>query len=72
MDRPLRAVPAEDYDEVVRLAAFRALHPDVHVRDLGQIWQAVIPQPGGEITVKRVLLKDLLDALDGFGPALGW
>jgi len=32
MDRPLRAVPAEYYDEVVRLAAFRRAHPEVVVR----------------------------------------
>ena len=71
MDGRLRAVPADDYDQVVRLAAFRSLHPEVHVRDLGRggIWQAVIPQPDGEIIVTRVLLEDLLDELDGLlGP----
>ena len=74
MDMPPRVVPAGEYDQVVRLAAFRVRHPEAHVRDLGRggIWQAVIPQPDGEIVVTRVLLEDLLDALDVLGPSLGW
>ncbi len=74
MDRHLRAVPADDYDQVVRLAAFRALHPEVLVRDLGRggIWQATIPMPSAELTLTRLHLKDLLDELDRLpGDVLG-
>lgn len=65
MAEPLRVVPAEDYDQVVRLARFREAHPDVWIRDLGRggIWQAVIPEENGETIVTRILLKDLLDKL---------
>lgn len=65
MDRPLRVCPAGEYDQVVRLAAFRVRHPDVPVRDLGRggIWQAVIPQESGSVTITRLMLKDLLDKL---------
>ena len=66
MDRPLRIAPADEYDQVVRLGRFRAAHPEVFIRDMGRggIWQATIPLPDGEITVTRVLLKDLLDTLE--------
>jgi hypothetical protein len=65
VDVPLRVVPADDYDQVVRLAAFRRAHPDVLVRDLGRggIWQGTIPRADGEDTYTRVDLKDLLDKL---------
>ena len=65
MDGHLRAVPAEDYDQVVRLAAFRERHPEVLVRDLGRggIWQATIKMPSAELTLTRLHLKDLLDEL---------
>jgi hypothetical protein len=69
---PLRIVPGDEYDQVVRLARFRVAHPGVQVRDLGRggIWQAVVPQPDGELKVTRVLLKDLLDRLEEL--AAGW
>ena len=64
MDRPLRAVPAEDYDEVVRLAAFRRAHPEVVVDGGGrERWRARMPHPGGEVVVSRYELRDLLDEL---------
>ena len=74
MDEPLRVVPADEYDQVVRLAAFRRLHPDVYIRDLGPggIWRATIRLPDVEqITVSRVWLKDLLDKLDELVESLG-
>jgi len=64
MTRP-GVVPADEYDQVVRLAAFRVLHPDVIVGDLGfgGVWQARIPEPDGETVVTRHRLGDLLDKL---------
>ena len=65
MGRHLRAVPAEDYDQVVRLAAFRVRHPAVIIGGGGfDTWQARIPADDGEQVVTRYALKDLLDRLD--------
>ena len=73
MDEPLRVVPADEYDQVVRLAAFRRLHPDVSIGELGRggRWQAVVRHPAVEITVTRLWLKDLLDELDELVESLG-
>lgn len=51
----------------MRLARFRAGHPEVTVGDLGfgGTWQARIPQqPNGEQVVTRHRLWELLDVLD--------
>jgi hypothetical protein len=65
MDRHLRAVPADEYDQVVRLARFRDRHPGVIIGGGGfDTWQARIPAENGEQVVTRYVLKDLLDKLD--------
>ena len=70
MGRHLRAVPADEYDQVVRLAAFRVRHPAVIIGGGGfDTWQARIPLEDGEQVVTRYALRDLLDELDGLlGP----
>ena len=66
MPEPLRIVPGDEHDQVVRLARYRQAHPGVWIRDLGRggIWQAVVPQPDGELVITRIRLEDLLDTLD--------
>ena len=64
MDGRLRAVPADDYEQAVRLAEFRALHPGVVVGELGfDHWQARIPEASGETVVTRRTLGELLGRL---------
>lgn len=77
MDKPLRAVPADEFDQVVRLARFREAHPDVIVGDGGfGTWQAQVPRQNGETVITSYVLKDLLDKLDALfaalGPSSGW
>lgn len=57
----LRAEPGQ----VMRLAAFKAAHPDVLIGP-GEFstWQAVIPEPAGETYTARATLSELLDRLD--------
>ena len=52
-------------DQVPRLLAFRAAHPDVIV-GAGEFgtWKARIPKPDGETVVNRYRLHELLDKLD--------
>ena len=54
-----------DEDQLPRLAAFRAVHPEVVIGDLGfgKVWQARIPEPDGETVVTRYRLGDLLSKL---------
>ncbi len=62
----LRLVPDEP-DQVVRLAAFRAAHPDVIILPgAGPFgtWEARIPEPAGETVTVRYTLRELLDKLD--------
>jgi hypothetical protein len=60
----LRLVPDEP-DQVLRLAAFRAAHPDVIIGDGGfGTWQARIPRPDGETVTTRYTLRELLDSLN--------
>jgi hypothetical protein len=48
---PLRLVP-DEFDQVLRLQAFRAAHPEVIVGDGGfGTFQARIPEPNGEIVI---------------------
>ena len=59
----LHLVP-DDADQVLRLQRFRQARPDVDVGCGDGYWQAVIAGPGGEVTVTRHRLGDLLDRLD--------
>jgi len=66
--RPRRAalrLAQDEPDQVPRLLAFRAAHPDVIV-GAGEFgtWQARIPEPNGETVVNRYRLVELLDKLD--------
>lgn len=55
----------DELDQVVRLARFKAAHPDVVVGDGGfGTMQARIPEPGGETVIIRYTLRELLDKLD--------
>ena len=66
------SVPARDWlrllrdeeDQVMRLARFRAAHPEV-VIEAGEFgtWQGRIPEPDGETVVTRHVLRELLDKL---------
>jgi hypothetical protein len=60
----LRLVSGE-FDQVLRLQAFRATYPDVVIGDggFGTI-QARIPEPNGEVVITRYRLAELLDRLD--------
>ncbi len=60
----LRLVP-DEFDQVLRLQAFRAVHPEVVIGDggFGTI-QARIPEPNGEMVITRYRLAELLDKLD--------
>jgi hypothetical protein len=59
-----RLVP-DEYDQVLRLQAFRTAHPEVVIGDggFGTI-QARIPEPDGETVITRYRLAELLDKLD--------
>jgi hypothetical protein len=59
----------DDLDQVIRLARFRAAHPDVIVGDggFGTI-QARILEPNGETVITRYILKELLDKLEELLP----
>jgi hypothetical protein len=62
--RALRLV-REEPDQVLRLQAFRAAHPDVIIGDGGfGVWQGRIPEPDGERVISRYILRELLDKLD--------
>ncbi len=59
----LYVVPDEP-DQVLRLARFRAAHPDVIIGDGGfGTWQARIPEASGETVITRYTLRELLDKL---------
>ena len=60
----LRLVP-DEFDQVLRLQAFRTAHPEVVIGDggFGTI-QARIPEPNGEMVITRYRLVELLDKLD--------
>ncbi len=55
----------EEADQVPRLAAFRAAHPEVSISE-GEFgtWRALIREGAGETTAVRHTLRDLLDRLD--------
>jgi hypothetical protein len=56
---------AAEPGQLLRLAAFRAAHPDVRI-GLGEFgtWEAVIPEPAGERFTAQYTLRKLLDRLD--------
>jgi hypothetical protein len=52
-------------DQLLRLARFRAAHPEVIIGDGGfGVWQARIPEPDGERIISRYTLRELLVKLD--------
>ena len=52
-------------DQLLRLARFRAAHPEVIIGDGGfGTVQALLPEPDGEILITRYTLRELLDRLD--------
>jgi len=54
-----------ELDQVPRLQAFRAAHPEVIIGDWGfGVWQARIPKPNGEHVIGRYTLRELLDKLN--------
>jgi hypothetical protein len=65
MSRPALWLAREEPDQVLRLQAFRAGHPEVIIGDGGfGVWQARIPKPHGEHVISRYMLRELLDKLD--------
>jgi hypothetical protein len=54
----------DEYDQVLRLDRFRQDHPAIVVGAGNGWWQAVIPEPDGEIVTTRYTLRALLDKLD--------
>jgi excisionase family DNA binding protein len=54
----------DDTDQLGRLAAYRAAHPEVVIgsAEFGT-WEARIPEPNGETVVVRYTLRELLDRL---------
>jgi hypothetical protein len=62
---PALRLAREEPDQVLRLQAFRAAHPEVIIGDGGfGVWQARIPEPDGERIISRYTLRELLDKLD--------
>jgi hypothetical protein len=52
-------------DQLLRLARFRAAHPEVIIGDGGfSTFQARIPEPDRETVITRYTLRELLDRLD--------
>ena len=65
MSRAALRLVREEPDQVLRLQAFRAAHPEVIIGDFGfGVWQARIPEPNGERVISRYTLRELLDKLD--------
>jgi hypothetical protein len=58
-------------DQILRLARFRAAHPEVIIGDGGfGTLQARLPQADGETVTTRYTLRELLDRLDELTAAL--
>jgi hypothetical protein len=65
MSRAALRLVREEPDQVLRLQAFRAAHPEVIIGDFGfGVWQARITEPDGEHVISRYTLRELLDRLD--------
>ena len=59
----------EELDQLLRLQAFRAAHPEVIIGDGGfGTLQARLPEPDGERVISRYTLRELLDKLDELTP----
>ena len=60
---------SDEVVQLIRLARFRAAHPEVIVGDggFGTI-QARIPESNGEAVITRYILKELLDKLEELLP----
>ncbi len=75
ISRAVLRLVREEPDQVLRLQAFRAAHPEVIIDDGGfGVWQARIPEPDGERIISRYTLRELLDKLaelTGGAPAGG-
>ena len=70
----LHVLPGGEPDQVLRLAAFRAAHPEVVIKMLEDHrgpWQARIPEPDGELVITRYILARLLDKLEELFPPDG-
>jgi hypothetical protein len=66
LTRAALGLAPDEPDQVPRLRAFRAAHPDVIIGDGGfGTWQARIPEPAGETVITRYRLRELLDELAG-------
>ena len=64
MSWPALRLVREEPDQVLRLQAFRTVHPEVIIGDFGfGVWQARIPEPDGEHVISRYTLRELLDKL---------
>ena len=61
--RRLRLVP-DEYDQVLRLDRFRQDYPAIVVGAGNGWWQAVIPEPNGEMVITRYRLGPNRDKLD--------
>jgi hypothetical protein len=62
---PALRLAQSEPDQVPRLLAFRAAHPDVIVGAGGfGTWQARLPEPDGETVTVRYTLGELLNRLD--------
>ncbi len=68
--RAILGLVPDEPDQVPRLQAFRAAHPEVTIGDGGfGTWQARIPEENGEIVTSRHTLRELLDRLDELCPS---
>ncbi len=70
LTRPGLRLARDEPDQVPRLLAFRAAHPQVIIGagEFG-VWQALIPRPDGETVINRYELKALLDKLESLDAA---
>lgn len=67
--RPLAVVAPIDREQLPRLAAFKDAHPEVIAGGSGfGTWQALLPQPAGEIAITRHTLRELMDVLEEIYP----
>jgi hypothetical protein len=67
--RPALRLAPDEQNQLLRLAQFRAAHPDVIV-EAGEFgtWQGRIPEENGETVVTRHTLGELLHKLDVLTP----
>ncbi len=64
MSRPVFSAGPGEPDQLARLTAFRAAHPDVRIYPVHRdVWQADISEPDGQTVITRYTLRELLDKL---------